>query len=134
MGSYMKSQVSTEFMAIFIIFIIALTVAVYAGLINTKEITKAKKDLEAQEFIFDIAETINTVYLEGDGFSMNLTLPERISGLQYSVFIDSNYLLLNLSGNFYQQLLLTKNISGVLKPGINFLKNHNGTIVITQVK
>ena len=128
-----KLQASIEFMAVFIVLMAAFGVIVYAVVVNMAEISKTKKDLEAENTLSMVSEKINIAVLEGDGFSVNLTLPEKIFGLNYSFSLDSNHLVLNLSGNFYHRVLLTKNITGLPSPGKNLIYNNKGEIIILQV-
>ena len=128
-----KLQASIEFMAVFIVLMAAFGVMIYAALGNMTEISKTKKDLEAEKTLSMVSGNINTAVLEGDGFSVNLTLPEKILGLEYSFSLDSNYLVLNLSGSFYHRVLLTKNITGLPLPGKNLIYNNKGEIIILQV-
>ena len=128
-----KLQASIEFMAVFIVLMAAFGVMIYAALGNIAEISKTKKDLEAEKTLSMVSGNINTAVLEGDGFSVNLTLPEKILGLEYSFSLDSNYLVLNLSNSFYHRVLLTKNITGLPLPGKNLIYNNKGEIIILQV-
>ncbi len=128
-----KLQASIEFMAVFIVLMAAFGVMIYAALGNMTEISKTKKDLEAEKTLSMVSGNINTAVLEGDGFSVNLTLPEKILGLGYSFSLDSNYLVLNLSNSFYHRVLLTKNITGLPLPGKNLIYNNKGEIIILQV-
>ncbi len=126
-----KAQSSIEFMIIFIILVLALLVSLWIGLMRVREVSTAQTDLEVERLLNDASNKINTAYLEGHGFSINLTMPNKIFGLNYTVQIISNYIYLTINNNTYPKPLLTQNISGTLKKGENLIKNVRGDVLIT---
>ena len=129
--AFSKAQASMEFMLIFIILLIVLSVAIITNLEKITEITSAKTQKDIQSTLSKSATTINTVFLEGDGFSINLTLPETISGYDYEMLTDSNYLIIEFQNSTYSEKLLTANITGVFSKGTNKIKNEGGRILIS---
>ena len=79
-----------------------------------------------------IAETINTVYTNGNGYSANLNLPNT---LNYKVYV-TNTGNLNMeynSKNITIKIIPVNNINSItMNPGQNYIvKNVNGTITFT---
>lgn len=129
---HIKAQIAMEFLFIFMIFLLAIGIGLFIFWENTQKVNQYKIDLEIEKLLNLISNKINTVYLEGDGFSMNLTIPEKVLGMNYSLNISLNFILLNFSDNIYSKQLLTQNISGELKKGKNLLSNVDKDIIISQ--
>lgn len=126
----MKLQSTIEFMLVISTFLVILISTVYISWLKFIEIENVKRDLEAEIVLNNIDAKLATVLMEGRGFKMNLTLPERIAGFDYTVRIDDHIILLNLSGKIYVKTTITENVTGKLKKGKNVVKNINGTIFI----
>jgi uncharacterized protein (UPF0333 family) len=126
-----KSQASIEFIIIFMILMLALTVATYMSAERSYSITKTEIGLETLKVINDISNKVNMAFLEGHGFMINLTLPEEIFGRDYIVGIYSNYISLEVDNTTYFKSLITENITGSLEKGPNLIENKNGVIVIS---
>jgi CDP-diglyceride synthetase len=119
-------------MIIFASFLIILCVALILTWIKTEEIETMRFNLESSEIINLASNAINTAYLEGDGYMQNLTLPDNILDLQYSIFISSNIITINHSLGTLSGKLLTENIIGNLIPGTNTIENRNNVIFINS--
>ena len=83
-----------------------------------------------------VAETINTVYINGPGYSANLTLPNLPnSTTAYTVNVNTNGSLnvIYNSNNIYIKLIPTNIQSKTMKNnGTTYIvKNNNGTITFT---
>ena len=126
----MKAQVSAEFVIIFVFLLTALIIGLVVNFNKTYEVTYSRIKLEADQILTKAANSINTVYLEGSGFATNLTLPETLLGLNYSLSIRDNQLKLSYSNIIYSKSLLTRNITGNITPGPNTVSNLEGEIVI----
>ena len=127
----MKAQVAIEFIIIFAVFLVALTIVVLASWNNIANINKSAIEFEANRVLSLVSAKINTVYLEGNGFSMGLVVPERIGLINYTVAFEGSTMWLNMEGKSYSRKLLTSNITGTLNKGSNTLENVNGEIVIS---
>ena len=79
-----------------------------------------------------MANLINTAYIEGDGFSMNLTIPQKIIRKDYLINVSSNEVIIRLEGKTYVRTLLTNNVTGEFIKGKNRVMNYNGQIRITE--
>lgn len=126
----MLAQSAMEFMMIFMIFLLVLGVGVLVSMGKTQEISNSQINLEITKILNSAVNKINMAFLEGSGFSINLTLPGKIFGMNYSIDIDSNYILLTLNNITYSKRMLTQNITGNLNMGTNLIRNENGEIKI----
>ncbi|MCK4496893.1 MAG: hypothetical protein KAU24_01765 [Candidatus Aenigmarchaeota archaeon] len=126
-----KSQAATEFLILFIILMIALSVALYMSVERTRSLMDTEIGLESMKVLNDASNKINIAFLEGHGFLINLTLPGHIFGMNYSINIQSNYMVLEVYNTTYLKSLLTDNVTGSLEKGINLIENRNGVIVIS---
>ena len=122
-----------EFMILFVLFLVAVTVALAVSVQRSQIISQAQIDLESNKILREVGDRINIAYLEGDGFSINATLPERILRLDYTISISSNEVILRLDGKTYVKYLLTNNVTGDFVKGTNRITNRNGEIIITEV-
>jgi hypothetical protein len=119
-------------MILFILFLVAVSVAMVVSINRSQTINQAQLELESNKVLGTVTDRINTVYLEGDGFRTNVTLPERIMGFNYTLYINSNQVLLYLRSTLFIKNILTDNVTGELANGINVIENDNGRIVIKE--
>ncbi len=127
-----KSQSAIEFMSIFSVFLI-LTSTFYLIFINySNNVVKKRVYFQTKNLLELISAKINTVILEGEGFETSLVLPYELLGLQYSLEIKENILLLTLNKYNISETkeVLPVNISGNLKKGKNKIKNVGGGVLI----
>jgi hypothetical protein len=127
----MKAQVAIEFMIIFGMFLAATIVISLAVWNNVASEDKSYIEFEAGRIIGLSSSSINTAYLEGDGFSITLALPDKIGLLNYTMQLDGNTIWLHALNTSYSRRLLTNNITGSFSKGQNRIKNVNGTVVIS---
>ena len=127
-----KAQASMEFMILFVLFLVAVSVAMVVSVQRSQIISQAQIDLESNRVLREVADRINIAYLEGDGFSINVTLPEQILRLGYTINISSNEVILRVDGSTYVRYLLTNNVTGDVVIGTNRILNRNGEILITE--
>lgn len=118
-------------MAIFGIFLVAIMTLVFVVWDYVLDINVSTIDLNANSFLDVVSGKVDTVFLEGSGFSANLTLPEKIFGMNYSLNIRNGFLFLNISSRIYTKRLLTRNVTGNIKKGYNIIENVNGVVVIS---
>jgi len=131
-GQYRKAQVSMEFMLLFILFLVALATALAVSMNRSHAISQAQIDLASGNVIRSAADKINTAFLEGHGFSTNITLPERIIRMEYTIDLNSNEVILRVGDNTYIRKLLTPDVSGSFVKGTNRIMNINGSIVVSE--
>jgi hypothetical protein len=136
----MKLQSAFEFMMIFAILLLALVLILGSVNESVRGMRYSKIEIESLAFIENARSKINTVYLEGDGFSLNLTLPENLTVkisdrpelFYYTFIIDGNSIILDVYGfNNYVKTLLTEDVNGSLRIGTNSIRNVGGTVVIS---
>ncbi len=128
----LQAQAAIEFMILFILFLVAVIVAMMVSMNRSHTISEAQISLESNRVLSDVADRINIAYLEGDGFSMNVTMPERILRMNYTVEISSNEAILRMEGSTFIKHLLTNNVTGNPVKGTNTIRNNNGEIIITE--
>ena len=128
----LRAQVSMEFMLLFILFLVAITTALMVSINRSHSISQAQLDLTADGVLSSISDRINTAYLEGDGFSIKVVLPERIIRMDYTVEVSSNEVILRMEGKAYIDHLLTNNVTGSFVTGTNIITNRDSEIIITE--
>jgi len=127
----MRGQTGIEFMIIFGIFLAAIIIMVFVVWGYVLDINVSTTDMQANAFLDTVSGKLDTVFLEGDGFSFNFTMPESIFGMNYSVDIERGFVFLNVSEKVYAKRLLTRNVTGDLKVGKNIIKNVEGIVVVS---
>jgi len=127
----MKAQVAIEFIIIFGLFLAATIVISIAAWNNIVDEETTYIEFEASRIIDLASGRINTAYLEGSGFSINLVIPEKLGLYNYTLQLDGNMIWLHALNVSYSRKLLTPNITGTLAAGENKISNVNGTIVIS---
>ncbi len=130
-GRKSKAQVSIEFMLLFIFFLGIMAVVMVYVMQSIENTSASTVGLETQQRLSFIKSKIETAFLEGDGFSTHFTLPLQIMNLNYSVGIDSGFVLIEISNMTYSSPLITKDITGAPRKGENLLRNVNGRLVIS---
>ena len=126
-----KGQAATEFMILFIIVLIVLTATLFMSVQRSQDLTDTRVEMETMGILNNAANKINIAYLEGDGFMINLTLPNEIFSRNYTITIKSNYMSIAVSNVTYFKPILTDDITGNLIKGTNLIKNRNGVVVIS---
>ena len=121
-----------EFMILFMLFLLAVSVAMVVSVQRSQIISQAQVDLESNRVLREVDDRINIAYIEGDGFSINVTLPEQILRLGYTINISSNEVILRVDGSTYVRYLLTNNVTGDVVKGTNRILNRQGEILITE--
>ncbi|MCD6403648.1 MAG: hypothetical protein J7L59_00480 [Nanoarchaeota archaeon] len=125
-----KSQVSMELMLL-LFFLSALSFSFMLYIYYYEASLRSMSlDMGANNLLELVVDGLDSVLLEGNGFSTRLDLPENLLGNDYELRIIGDLVWLNLSGRTYSKRILAKQISGTLRKGENWLVNENGTIVI----
>ncbi len=88
--------------------------------------------MEAQSLLDNIVTTINTAIIRGDGFSIELDLPESIHNSAYSVIINESWVYINVTTHNMMifKSIFSGNITGTPVPGKNIVRNYQGAIAI----
>lgn len=87
--------------------------------------------LEVDGLLIRVSDKINTVWLEGKGFSSNITIPATVAGYDFSLNVTSNYLLLSVMDQDFTKPILTTNVTGNFSLGdLNTLTNNGDHIEI----
>lgn len=121
-----------EFIILFVLFLVAVGFAIMVSVNRSHVISQAQIDLESNRVLADVANRINIAYLEGDGFSMNFTIPERILRMDYTIDVSSNQVILRFEGSTYVKYILTNNVTGDILKGTNRILNSNEAIIIME--
>ncbi|MBI4173642.1 MAG: hypothetical protein HY519_02880 [Candidatus Aenigmarchaeota archaeon] len=126
----MHGQAGMEFILFFGFALVMLTIAAIASQQKTDEVLVARQSLDASVLLAEAKGKIDVVYLEGHGFSINFTLPDKLGAADYEINISSNIIYVSYLGNYYQDRLLTAAVYGTLRKGSNLASNVNGTVVL----
>ena len=126
-----KAQVSIEFMLLFMFFMAVLAFSIVSVVQNMQGVSSSALSLETGKALYLVKSKLDTAFLEGDGFSTNFTMPQRIMNIDYSVNISSGFVLIEINNLTYSSSLIAKDITGIPRKGENAIKNVNGKLVIS---
>ena len=84
-GSRKTGQAAVEFIIIFTILVTILLVVTYDSQLTVNDVNSERIEKSRTGVIEKIKSDIDMVYLGGDGFSSNITVPERINDLEYVI-------------------------------------------------
>ncbi|MBU0953119.1 MAG: hypothetical protein KKA90_01705 [Nanoarchaeota archaeon] len=123
-------QATVEFLMIFMLFLAALNVVAVVAYQRYTEIQTIRQDIEANTLVVSLANTLNSAFLAGDGFRINMSLPNSVGNTNYTIHVLGNLLMLNTSRDTYSETLFTPNITGTFVPGLNTIRNINNNVVV----
>ncbi|MFH1978468.1 MAG: hypothetical protein ABIJ92_04025 [Candidatus Aenigmatarchaeota archaeon] len=126
-----KAQSAAEFMIIFMMLIIVLSLAAWISSTKTQEVNTIKTNRDVGVVLNVIVSKIDTAFLEGDGFSTDMYLPANITSVDYTVQIVQNQVLITHRGLTYSKRLLTDDVQGSTSKGFNMIRNVDGTVIIS---
>ncbi|MCK5177431.1 MAG: hypothetical protein KAQ92_06910, partial [Candidatus Aenigmarchaeota archaeon] len=90
-------------------------------------------DQNSRQLTYYIAHELNNVFVQGDGYSRNITLPQNILNYNYSVRVIDNMVYVYMeTNNTYLKKTIPANISGSFTKGLNCLANIRGTIYVNN--
>jgi hypothetical protein len=121
---------------IFVTLIVLMIIVGFTGLItSSQEKTQTGNLGEARIIGEKIAEAINTAYIYGDGYSVNLTLPPS-PDITASVNNPPNYVTVIYGSQNVSIKLIPKNVQNIdlTSNHIYTVTNSNGTIKIQLIK
>jgi hypothetical protein len=128
-----RAQIAFEYMFIFAIFMVALIGATWFAWSRSTEINNYYERLEIESLLKMVSGKIDTAWLEGPGFSTNMTLPETVVNLDYTLNVTSNFLLLTVKEGEYVRPIITNNVTGNFTFGaVNTLTNMGDYIEISS--
>jgi hypothetical protein len=130
-----KGQVSAELILVTVVFLVIAGSLIQLGSSEMDKVTTGNLG-QARMMGELVAETINTVYTNGPGYSANLTLPRfSNSTASYNVYVYSNgNMSVVYNGNNITIKLIPNNIQTFTMTNngtIYIVKNNNGTIQFT---
>jgi hypothetical protein len=128
----LSAQSAFEFMFIFGIFLGALLVGTWVSLAKLSDMSSHQEKLHASRLLDTVSGKVDSVWLEGSGFSTNVTIPETIAGLNYTLDFSSNVVYIVVDEREYLRTVVTKNLTGSFTTGkTNTLSNRGGFIDIS---
>lgn len=127
-----KGQAGIEFL-ILISFLLFIFSTYYIGLLKKdQEYFANSVAYDSEALASSISMALDTAFVEGNGFSINITLPADIDGLKYSVIIYPNIVCINVGSRHYYHNTIVRKVVGNFSSGINVIKNVEGIIKITH--
>ena len=130
MYRYMISQATVEFIILFGVMLIAIIAAVTFSWGEINDVNHMRLSRDANSLLSDVRSKMDTAYIEGDGFSIKLLLPEQINGLTYKINASDNVIYVNISNHIYTTTIMAQNVSGTFRIGENIIRNSDGIIII----
>ena len=129
-----KSEVSTEFISLVgFILIIFIAVLVVVGL-RYNDVSESIVFSEAQKVANLIANEINFA-ASMEGYYREFSIPQKlVNNIEYNVSINTNLRFVEVKWNGKNAIsnIITENVNGVVKPGVNKIKikNDEGLVLI----
>ena len=128
----MRGQVAIEYMIILIFFFVGLISVAALSVQHTYSVKVSEDTVEAKGLLDRVARGINTAYLEGNGFSTTVTLPQTIFGYNYSLDLVNGVPILYFRGKTFSSFPVPQNVTGNLSKGVNRIENINSQIVVSS--
>ncbi|MBN2331295.1 MAG: hypothetical protein JXC85_05770 [Candidatus Aenigmarchaeota archaeon] len=129
-----KAQIAFEYMFIFGILMAAIIMGTAFAWSKSVEISNQMTRLEVDSLLIRVSDKINTAWLEGEGFSTNITIPEKVADSGFTLNVTSNFLVLSVLEQDFTRPIITKNVTGNFSiGGLNNLANKGDHIAITHL-
>ena len=126
-----KSQMAIEFVMLVGIAILIATLVVIAIYDMNKDRNTEKIDMKMKDFGYSIQNEIILASEMNEGYTRNVTLPDKVEYTDYNVSIYSNRLLaINYTGRILYYKIPQTN--GTIVKGENMLYNYEGSVYIKQ--
>jgi len=123
-----------------LLFATLIAIVIMATMISTisNEMNKTQSgDFGAIRVVGEkVAQTVNTVYTNGNGYSMNLTMTNVTNSSSYTIRVNNSGVLVNYTGKTVNINIVPKtNITtATMTQGQKYaVRNINGTISFTQI-
>ena len=120
-----------EFFVIFMLFMLFLIIGAGVAIQNMTVIGDSRLDLEAGNLLDTVKSSVNTAYLEGDGFSSTIFMPEKIISFSYTIQYSGNIVWVTVINRTYSSRFMTSNVSGSFVPGELIIKNVQGMVEVS---
>ena len=128
-----KAQIAFEYMFIFGIFMVAIIIGATFAWSKSLEVENYMTRLEVDGLLIRVSNKIDTVWLEGEGFRSNITIPATVANYEFTLNVTQNYLLLTVMDQDFTKPILTTNVTGNFSLGnLNTLTNKGEYIEITH--
>lgn len=127
----MKNQATIEFMIIFSLLLFAMAIAAVFATQRINEVHSSQTAFEAEHLLGTIGGLMDTVVIEGDGFSSTVVIPNLIAGRSYTLTAHPNLLVLRVGNQDFTRSVLADTFSGSFAlGGEQTIKNAGGVIEI----
>lgn len=134
-----KAQVTVEFISVMAILSVIFLVTLNFIVAERRSMAQSLFSIDAQDTAQKVASAINSVYIAGDGASLNVTLPARlVGGVNYTTSVRPRLVTVTAipSGSDFERKFQTGDVrvSGggtAVGPGTVLLENINGTVELT---
>jgi hypothetical protein len=131
-SSGLRGQSAFEFMFIFGIFLAALILGTWISWSKVAEVNLYQKNLEIDDLLRTVAEKVDTAWIEGKGFSTNVTIPHKVAGTDYTLNFSSNFIYITIGEEHCMKTIITQNLTGNFAVGgANTLTNMGTYIEIS---
>jgi uncharacterized protein (UPF0333 family) len=128
-----KGEISTEFIFLIGLILIFFVIIIIVVGIKNRDITESMVYTDSQRLSDIIASEINTA-ARINGYYREIDLPSKlVNGENYSVLINTNFRFVEVvwgEGRGTTSKIVTGNVSGTAKPGVNRIRNSGGLIII----
>lgn len=118
-------------MMIFMLLLLGVAVAAVVSFQKSLEVSDQQLSIEAEQLLRTAASTMDTVFLEGNGFRTELVLPATLAGRNYTVRLEQNTMIFTIQGQDYTRAILAGNVTGTLAKGRNWVANIQGGIQVS---
>ena len=127
----MLAQVSMEFMTFVAFLLILVFLMVYQNYQSFAQTENFKVYQDAQKAVDEIAFEINVALKAGNGYSRNFYVSKSLYGISnFTVEVKDYTVKLKWNKGEVSSNIMTRNITGTVKPGGNLIKNVEGEIYV----
>lgn len=130
--SHTKAQITVETILLIVFLLVFLTAFSYAVYLRIQQVYSEGLKYEIERIGNEAAGQINLVLQEGNGFSKNYSLPQKIYGKEYEIFVDpsNGRVEIMVENKTYFFLISTRDVVGNFSKGENLIRNEEGVIRI----
>ena len=129
MGLHLKKgQIAMEFMIMFGFAAFLLILFLSITLSRTIDFNAQRQSSLIKDLVFGTQKEINLAFESRDGYYHELKLPETLLGIDYSITISDNLLIINSTKE--QIDVIVPKPQGNIKKGLNIIKKEGGIVYI----
>lgn len=123
-----KGQAAMEFLIVFGAMLFFFVI--FFGIIqeNISEKDQEKERIVAQSVALDVQDEINLAAESSEGYFRGFSIPENILGKEYQINVTQGRIL--ISFDKFSASYNSRNVSGIIKKGLNEIKKENGTVYL----